>query len=269
MKGFEFDPGASRISFINGTRTVASTDGTLVCFLPEADNFIDTISVVFPDVPTSIFYNHWWVSQYTTGDVYIMDEGCVTGVVATPWEWEDTTVLAAAPDGADIFASKVRINRTGNPSTWGGATIDVLPKQNVWIPFTGSVLCEAELCMSRAFSLYIDGGDLVLHRQQSVGPPMGGYGAYGSSSPVGAGGGPGVTSTGGTNSALSEQGFLVYTIESKSIASYPEDPFGLGNPPNKPVANAYGGAQQCSISDPTNYQSTYTVDIIGKFGRRS
>lgn len=269
MKGFDFDPVAGRISFINGSRTVASTDGTLVCFLPEADNYEDTISVVFPDLTTSILYNHWWISQYTTGDVYIMDEGCVTQVVAVPQEWEDTTILAAAPDGADIFASKVRINRTGNPSTWGGSSIDVLPKQNVWIPFTGSVLCEAELDMCRAFSLYIEDGNLVLHRQQSVGPAVGGYGAYGSSNPVGAGGGPGVTSTGGSNTALSTQGFPCYNIDSRSIASYPEDPFGLGNAPAKPVANAYGGSQQCSISDPTNYQSTYTVDIVGKFGRRS
>lgn len=267
MKGFRFDPVAKRISFLDGARVAASTDGTLVNLLPSF--YEATVSLVFPDLATSVLYNHWWITQYTESNKYITDEGCVTSVVAIPQEWSDTTILAAAPAGADIFAASVNLTRTGNPSPWGGATIDVLPKQGQWMPFFGSMLVEAELNMARAFSLYIDGGNLVLHRQQSVGPASGGYGSYGNSAPVGAGGGPGVTSRGGSNSAISTQGMPVYQIESKSIDSYIQEPFGLGSAPNKPVAMAYGGSQQCSLADPTNFQSTYSLQIKGRFGRRS
>jgi hypothetical protein len=262
-KGFLFEPTPGRISIVNDSRTVTTTDGTLLCFLPSSEDFTDTIDVVFPDFEKSVTYNHWWHSSYGDGE-FLLDEGCITAASPIPQEWEETTILAPAPLGADIIAAMVRINRTVDPSTWGGTAIDVLPKQGEWMPCTGSILVEAELSMSRAFSLYIEDGNLVLHRQQSVSVPPGGFGSYGSSAPTS----PGI-SNGGSNTVVgSEQGFPAYTIQQRDIAAYLVNP-GFGNTPPKPVATAFGGGTACSVTDTSDYQSTYSVEIIASFGRRS
>lgn len=270
-KGFIFDPDAKRISFVNGPRTVASTDGTLINLLPAADGYSATISVVFPDFLKNYMYNHWWLSDHNQQfDVYGMDEGCKTAITVRPQEWSDTTVLAAAPAGADFFAARVRLNRVNTPTTWNGGAVNVLPKVNQWLPFTGSVLVEAEVGMARAFSIYIVPnaneelpGQLILHRQQSVSTPAGGYGAYGASSPPAVG-----DATGGTVTHGGAAGIPVYTRQVFNRPSYVEEPVGPF-PPGTPSGCVQGGPFGCAVSDVTNYSSTYSVEINGQFGRRS
>lgn len=258
-----FEISGGQIVITNGARTVATTGGTLVNLLPAAYDYSDTINVVFPDFDKDYWYHHWWASSYNVvDDEYALDEGAVTSVTAIPQEWSAATNLVAAPTGADFFAGMVKISRTGAPDTWGGATIDVLPKQGQWLPFTGSVLCEAEVGMARAFSIYISGGYLVLHRQQSVSVAAGGWGSYGDASPVLIGSGAGVSHTYGTT-----KGIQIHNLDTSDIATYYDS--GDVPAPPKPVSCAPGGANAASTTDTTNYQSTYSVEIVGKFGRRS
>ncbi len=260
---------SGQIVIRNGSRVVSTTNGTLVNLLPAANDYSSTINVVFPDFTKDYLYNWNWVNDYFANpngaNSVAEDNTCTTQVTVVPQEWSDTTVLAAAPSGADIFVAMVRLNRTVNPShSWGGSAIGVLPPANVWLPFTGSVLVEAEVGMCRAFSLYLSGGNLVLHRQQSVGVPPGGWGTYGNSgfsffAPA--------DGTGGENVYGSAQGIPVVQIDQQDSAATIES-VNLLTPQFK-TNHRRGGANACSVSLSTNFGSTYSVEITGKFGRRS
>lgn len=263
-KGLEFNPAAGTLKFLDGTRTVIANDRKLVNFLPT--QYIATINVVFPDFAKDYLYNWNWVNDYTSlGGLVAEDNGCSTQVTVIPQEWSDTTNLASAPTDADITISMIRINRTAAPShSWGGSPIDVLPPQGVWIPFNGSVLVEAELGMARAFSLYQSGGNLVLHRQQSVSTAPGGWGAYGN---------PGFSwvapadGNGGENVYGSNPGIPVVQIDLQNSPATIED-VNISTPPYK-QNHRRGGGNACSTSLSTNFSSTYQVEIVGTFGRRS
>lgn len=253
---------AGELVITKDSRTVLTTAGTLVNLLPDTYDISATLSVSFPDFTKDYLYNHWWISDYNGGSgTYGMDNGCATWITVPPQEWSATSTIVAAPSGCDFIALSARINRTVAPTTtWGGNSVDVLPKANQWIPFTGSVLVEAEVGMARAFSIYIDSGNLVLHRQQSVSIGPGGFGAYGSVSPANL-----ADSTGGSNGYGSAAGIPVAGIESKSDPGYVYS----GLFPSKPDSNVQGGLNPCSTSLSTNFASTYSVEIVGKWGRRS
>lgn len=265
---FSIDDG--QIVITNGARTVATTDGTLINLTPDTSDYEDTISVAFPDFTKDYAYNWWWISDYSSlANQYGMDNGCVSSISIPAQEWSDTTVLASAPAGADFAAIMIKINRTTAPANdWGGNSIDVLPKQGEWIPFSGSVLVEAEVGMARAFSIYLDGGNLVLHRQQSVSVPPGGWGLYGNQS----GGNPQALANddarGGEWVYGTAQGIPVHVIQVRSDAGY-QDTATFPFPPNYPRTNRRGQANACSLTATTNYSSTYTVDVVARFGRRS
>ncbi len=246
------------IEITTGARKVWGTDGVLVNLLPPAFDYTTTITVAFPDFTKDYAYNWWWTIIGPVASQWSHDNGCTTQVTIPPQEWEETTVLAAAPAGADIFLSRVRITRTGSPThAWGGSTVQMLPPSNVWLPFSGSVLMEAELGMARAFSLYLSGGNLVLHRQQSVANPPGGFGEYGSWTPFG-------NSFGGEWVFGVQPGIPVVPIQSRDSDPNFETNKGL------PKGNhRRGGGDACSTNLATNFASTYQVEIVGKFGRRS
>lgn len=216
----------------NNGRIVSTTEGTLVNLLPAEFDFVQTVSVPKQD-------------------------------------WQQETDLADAPAGADIFEALVRINRTAAPShSWGGNSIDFVQPSNVWVPFTGSMLMEAEVGMARAFSLYLSGGKLKLHRQQSVSVPPGGWGAYGGPawsefSPSSGNGGEWVYG--------SQPGLPVVTIQTRNSAPTEYSSSGTFPPfaPDYKETHRRGGSEACSTSMATNYSSTYQVEIRGKFGRRS
>lgn len=274
MNGFEIEDG--QIVIRNGSRVVATTEGTLVNLLPSAYDYTNTINVVFPDFTKDYAYNWQWINDYNaSGDPEVaMDNFCSTQQTIPAQSFSDTTTLATAPSGADIFVAMVRLTRTASPShSWAGSAITPLPPTGVWLPFSGSVLVEAEIGMARAFSLYIaDGttaapgtpGALTLHRQQSVGTPPGGWGSYGN---------PGfnwivpVDGNGGEWVYGSAPGIPVVTIDAQNSDStiYPVDFMS----PQFKTNHRRGGANACSTSLSTNFGSTYSVEIVGKFGRRS
>lgn len=251
-----------------GARVVATTNGTLVNLLPT--EFTANIDVAFPDFQKSLIYHWRWFNDYNSlAEQVGQFNACASGVVAVPQEFAQASILAAAPAGADIFVARVRINRINHPShDWIESPMTPLVIQNQWLPFSGSVLVEAEVGMARAFSLYISGGNLVLHRQQSVCVAPGGYGVYGG--PIGWNvGDPDGERRGGEILARDEQGFLVYRIEEKfSSRVISGGSFGFSAYQSHRISG-FGATDSCSMVDPTDYASTYRVNIVGKFGRRS
>jgi hypothetical protein len=149
-------------------------------------------------------------------------------------------------------------------------TLAVLPVENQWMPIAGamSALMEAEVDMARAMHIYIDTvtGNLVMEAEQSVGAAAGGY--TGNTN-----GGTGFSRSDGLNyndrgNALyaTTRGIPIYKRSSKSYGyTAPAGGF-LGA-----VYNTYerGGSSPCARSDTTVYTSVYSVDIKGRFGRRS
>lgn len=271
-----FEISGGQIVITNGARTVATTGGTLINLLPAANDFgslasPETVSVVFPDFTKDYVYNWWWSVDYSSlANEYAKDNGAKSYITAIPQEWSAITNLVAVPAGADVFAGMVRISRSVNPNnTWVGSAIDVLPKQSQWLPFTGSVLCEAELGMARAFSIYISGGYLVLHRQQSVCVEPGGFGVYGSVSSGAPYAPSGADSNGGENVYGTTKGLPVYLRATKDSATTVEPSGDPPTPPGIKDTHRISGSDPCSTSDTTNYQSTYSVEIAGAFGRRS
>lgn len=248
-------------------RIVSTTGGTLVNLLPASHDFVDTFNVVFPDFTKDYAYNWQWLNDYNSFAGQVAEDNACSSAISVPkQDWSSETDLADIPAGADIVVGLVRINRTTAPShSWIGNTIEMVQPSNVWIPFSGSLLMEAEVGMARAFSLYQSAGKLKLHRQQSVSVPPGGWGSYGS--PYGfnwiaPGDGSGGEWVYGTS-----PGIPVVAIETRNSAGTIHDA-DLFAPVYKET-HRRGEASACSTSLSTNFSSTYSVEVALKFGRRS
>lgn len=283
---FAFTAGGDMVINKDG-RIVFTTAGRLVSLLPSASDFgsiasPQTISVAYPDLTKDWVYNWRWQSTNAGGGNYNIANRGDAYITAPPQEWSATTILAAAPAGANLVAAKVRINRTTAPANaWSGNTIAVKPKQNVWMPFTGSLLVEEQVGMCRAFSLYIDGSsNLILHRQQSVstGPGSGvDHTTWNGGSPLSsayygdtAAGGSG-TKRGGEWVYNAAAGLTIYndgTMSGSTTGSVSDFPPGSGII-SVPTNRRLGQANALPTTDTTNYASTYTVDLAIKFGRAS
>ena len=272
-KGITFDASAGRIEIINGARTVATTDGTLVNLLPTLETFTGQ-TATFPDFQKNNMYI--WGSGENFGGgagTFRKAESCITYITAKAEEYSDVDVLMAAPAGADFFVGEFKISRTTAPaSTWMGRNLSVLPIQSQWMPIMGSAsaLLEAEIGMARALHIYITGGNLVMEVQQSVGPPPG-YNALYSSSSGGLSGG-GATVNGSNTASGANCGIPIYYRDSKAYG-YSTNPTGgaqsdttLAGPD---IEYRWDGGHPCARNDTTSYTSIYNVDIRGRCGRRS
>lgn len=270
MKGIDIDPTNGRMTIINDTRTVATTEGTLVCLLPTVYSFLGQ-AVTFPDFQkdTAYLWTYETTSTLTPNQAGRYGESCGVYITAIPQEFSNKVTLMAAPAGADFFIGHVRLSRTTAPaSTWQNETVSVLPIQNQWINMSGafSTLVEAKWGMARAFHIYIDSSNnLVLERQQSVGTATGGYARFSSNNTGFTGGGRiSATTTQGFPIALragqKSRGYFNYTNEIFIDFTYDRPGTGTGNTAT---------ASPCATSDTTNYTSVYTVDVVGRFGRRS
>lgn len=257
MSGFSVEDG--KIVITNGARTVQTTEGTLINLLPSEFDVSISTTITFADFPKDYAYNWWFTVQRGSGSNWGLDEGCITVLTIPPLEFEAQTILQAVPDDVDFFLARVRLNRIVSPNAlWAGSSVSPLPIMNQWLPFSGSVLMEAEIGMARAFSLFISDGNLMLHRQQSVSTPPGGFGAYGSSA-EGFG-----ARTGGEWVVGSSGGIPVLTLDQRDTSPVIS--------PNSFPSQQYrrGGGNACLLPDGSvTYASVYTLEIEGAFGRRS
>lgn len=255
-----------------GPRTVLTTDGTIINLLPPSYDLNTTFNIVFPDIRKGWSYNWRHSYSYTSlGNQVGYSSRCNSFLTALPQEYSDETTVAAAPSGSDIFIGRITLTRTGAPShTWNGQVIQPLQPVGQIIPFvSGSLLTEAVFGMSRAFSLYVSGGSLRLHRQQSVGPPPGGWGMYGTSfnylSPA--------NGSGGENVNQGEDGLPILEVSANQSADYQQQSQLFSDPYSQRSRLGYTGfgAATCTIPNLSNYNysSTYQATLTGSFGRRS
>lgn len=266
---FDVDASAHAITIVKDGRTVFTSDGTLVNLLPAAYDFVATVSLAYPDFTKDYAWGWQWYEHLNFGaGAYTAREAAITYITAIPQDFATAINLVAAPAGADIFVGRVRLNRTTAPAnTWAGSTVDVLPIQNQWIPFNGSMLVESELEMQRAFSLYVSGGNLVLHIQQSVGVEPGGFGYYGNAPNSGfpAGG----TIQGGEIVFGTVAGLPLIARDTRTPSIVASSGSRPGTQQKTRKGYSGGSPNPPATSDTTNYASTYSLEIVGSFGRRS
>ena len=269
MKGYRFDRAARRLEFINDSRTVATTDGTLVCMLPTIHSFTGQL-VTFPDFQKDKWY-HWdfqtaWSPLAPPNGQIDLLEHCHIWISAIEQEYDQVAqTLMAAPDGSDFVMARLQLSRTTAPThTWIGSTIGVLPVQNEWIPMNGgSILVEAQIGMARAMHLEVVGGNLVLSAQQSVGQAaLNDWVAFGDAWPAGF-----ASRNGGQQSYFTNKGLPIYDPNTATSKKTRTD--NANWPVNVGRALHQGGSEQCTYTDATNYQSVYSVDVEVQFGRRS
>lgn len=256
---------SGELAVTDGGQPVFDPTHRLVSMLPAANDFSLTVPIVFPDFTKDYAYSWTWVNDYSSlANQVAEDNSCSTQLTIVPQEWEAETDLLALPSGVNIIFMLGRITRTAAPSHgWGGSPIETRVKTGVWLPWSGSAMVEAEIGMTRAFSIYEKAGQLKLHREQSVGPPPGGWGSYGGPpfsyfSPADGSGGEIVYG--------SAQGIPVVQIQLRNspASAYGNDIFA---PPYK-TNHRIGGADACSVSISTNFSSTYQLELVGKLGRR-
>lgn len=276
-KGFVFDADGKTLTFPFGDRTVMSAAGVMVSLLPTMETFTGK-TLTFPDFSKDNLYI-WAASSRVAFSTKGDRENAFSYITALPQEYSHKTVLMDAPDGSDFFLGQFRFSRTTAPaSTWRGRTLAVLPAEDQWTATTGSALMEAETNMCRALHIYLDDDPgsgtyrkLVMEAEQSVGPPPGGW-----TTQIGDGDGlnwvsaiqavnASNTASGDLGTPVSFRGGFSYGPVNSSWSSPFLSASALattlrhdGSNPNKP-----------SRVDNTNYTSIYSVDIRGRFGRRS
>lgn len=269
--GMEIDPDTGQLTFTYGDRVAATTEGTLVCLLPTMHEFSE--SLTFPDADKGWIYAWRGKQDYqfnpsSDPDEYGQQAIAQTFFTRLPEEYEDGIDLIDAPDGADFFIGLVRINRTISPShQWFGKTLAPLQPTDVWIPWVGSGLMEVGVGIVRAMHLVIEGGKLRLIAQQTVGPPVGGashtWGHYPSLWSIGSDREGGIFEHSGT------PGPIAWTSTAEPYRRSSSRTIATDGLPTPYVIHQRTGSQPASTTDPTSYQSVYSVDVKGWFGRRS
>lgn len=261
-----FDILGGEITIKSGSRTTFTTEGTLVNLLPSSFNYVDTVSVEFPQVLKTKLYRHnWSIASVGFDNDWGMGSAGQAWIGARPQEYSNVTVLESAPAGVDFVQVFLRLSRTKAPThTWSGLPIEVMPILGQYIPFSGSTMLETGLGFARAASIYLSGGNLVLHKQQSVMKVPAGFGSV----------------AGGTLSnrygtdwyGNPNQGLPVWiggagsqTADQKFIKAGPGGP----STSLRLRTADFGGPNQAVITDATDYRSTWEFDIIAKYGRRS
>lgn len=270
MKAMIIEDG--RLEIVNGSRTVATTDGTLICLLPTLRSF--STSVSFPH-PVGNDHCYAWSATQTYAfdpssapDHYLQQQTAQVFFTSLAEEVETATTLMAAPDGADVFFGMVKLNRTVDPThAWNGQTLTPLQKEDEWVPWNGSGQIEAALGISRLLHLVIEGGSLKLIAQQSVGPATGGqdheFGDYPNIFPAGA------SRSGGNFQSLTTPGLIRWQSSSSPYRKTASRTVDTDLLPGSYTTLQRGQSGECDTTDPTNYLSTYAVDVRGYFGRRS
>jgi len=244
--------GSGKIEITEGARVTFSTDGTLINLLPTAYDKTGTIAVTFPDFTKDNAYIYRHVGSSLDP---VRQEYCRSFVSMLPQEWSGDLSLGTVPAEVDFLDVLVKLSRTTNPSNiYGGAMPKCVP-ENVWFDMSSaSALLERTLGMGRAFTIELNGTDIRLRRQQSCTEPPEGWEAGNNAGPSGVLYGIESWTYGGA------KGIPIYVIDTK-------DPGPFGDPFSK---NKYRGAsQQCSLTDPTNYAETWTLEYNIALGCRT
>lgn len=277
MNGLDFDPDTGKMKIEYDGRTVATTDGTLICLSPTEFSFTKTIEYADPAKDIAYGYQNyrqWFFGETGSGYKHRtrVIQTCQTVFTRQPTEQTVATLLMAKPVGADIFVGQVKLVRTVAPThQWFDLTLSPRLKESQWMPWNGSGLLEAGTGLARALHLRIDeDDDLVLEAEQSVMGAAGGFYNTGAITWLDAN----TTQTSREVREASVKGTPVWTSTSSPYRKTEDtdsgfSDFGPGEGNTARQTLRISGSNPCSTTDPTNYRSVYTVDVRGYFGRRS
>lgn len=267
-KGFRIDNDG--LTVWNESRTVfTSAAGRLVNFLNTPQSY--SFSAAYPDALKGRIGMWRWFSSYTSlGEAYgyAVIGGSLVG--ARSQEWNNTIALGPVPAGANLFVGRVRVTRTVSPShTWLGETLAAPAIAGKWTPLHGSMILERAWGFARALSIYISGGNLIAFLQQSVSGNCGGYRSWGAASPAIA-----ANSAGGGNAWLGGTGTMAQPVYELVGAPYVKSTSGTESGTSGYIFVPYtrhrwDGADPPAYADPTNYSSSYSVEVVGRFGRHA
>lgn len=267
MSGIEITDG--KIIITNGSRTVSTTDGTLLQFLTDEVEYNTTLNFLNP-VKRQVY--QWGGIWQTTPGGYFVTRRASSNVGAAPENTITTFNLAAKPSGADIFIGRVEFTRTKAPSHgWVSQPISPLLPQGVPVQINGgSMIVEAAFGIMRSVTFRVNDTHLIMERQQSVGPTA----VFNSSGlPISAPTSsipPNNVNRAYENISVGGPSLPVFAKDVlQEQNTYPGDFGGTLEASNFLNQRRYGFAGQLPYSDPTDYSTIYSVRIRGRYGRRS
>lgn len=245
------DPDSPRVFTTTSDRFYFEADGVPVFdsevypvgFLPQSD-WIEVTgqTLSFPDLLKGDVYG------YARGTIGVsLQCSCASYIALKPQEWGPeevnplpATTLGTVPAGTDILLVYARVTRTSAPSQIKGQNVPVLPREGEWVFCPGGCLpLEYTAPLARMMEVRLEGTTITLRRKQSVSNKNYSYFRT-DNSPENSG----WTYGGGIKNV-----HAVYHLESKGpVASF-------GN-----SLKRYDSSR-CSLTDITNYGSTYSVDI--------
>ena len=264
---------ASGITIKHDGRTTFTTDGRLVNFLPTESVY--TFNASFPDaVKAKAGFWYWSIQWSPPGapSAYGWHSLGMAGVAAAKQKWTNIIVLGDAPPGANLFLGRARLTRTVSPNTtWMGQTVTPPDFAGRWIPVAGSMLLEQAVGFARAISIYVANGTpgregpvgkLVAYLDHTVSGNCGGYRAWGD--PVY------TTGRGGENAWFGggASGQLIWTPSALGPSKKQSSGVASGSIfLTQPDRHKWNGSDPPVYDDPSNYASTYSIELAGRFGR--
>ncbi len=224
-----------------GSQIIWSTTRAPVLLVPGSATVLSNFDVAFPDFSKD---NAYGLDYSSSGPVTI--SGCASYASINPQEWDSglSGPIATLPAGVNHFEIEVEMSRIVNPSTYLGASIPKsLPEgQRTWLN-GGS--CEVERIgpIIRIFRFERSGNGIYLRRKQSV-KNAGNMGIW----------------TPGNTQYTGAGGFLrgwTYGGNPNAWPAYLLDARTGGN-----INKRRGDANGCSLSDTSNYASTWRGSVI-------
>jgi hypothetical protein len=236
-----YNDGLGNIYHTEGSRIVWSTTRRPAILMPDEAITLTSFDVSFPDFAKSDCYGF----AYNTDSFGFTFSSCLSMISINPQEWDSgLSFVCNLPAAANYFETEINLSRIVTPSTFLGAGIpDAFGSGAAHMSDGNSAILEAIGPMVRMFSFERSGNAIYLRRKQSItnaGPVVGWN--SGNNNDTGSGGMRNGWTYGGDPNA-----WPAYVIESKNSGD---------------IQKRRGGANQCSLSDPTNYSSLWRGTIV-------
>jgi hypothetical protein len=232
------------ITHVEDSRVVWSTSRRPALLLPDDAVTLTGFDIAYPDVSKSDAYGFTFFTDPTFGTT---QSACASWTSVNPQEWDSgLSFVCNLPSGSNYFEVEMTMSRIFTPSTWlgTGAPIPILLGSGVNMPDGNSAVIEGIGPLVRMFSFERSGNAVYLRRKTSINNP----------------GGPVVSWNSGNNNDNGSGGMrrgFTYGGDPNAWPSYLIDQRTGGD-----IQKRRGGSNQCSLSDPTNYASTYRGTVI-------
>ena len=237
-----FNDALGNITHTEGSRVVWSTTRRPALLLHEQAVTLNNFDIAYPDFAKSNCYGF----AYATDMIGFDFSSCVSMISLNPQEYDSgLSFVCNLPAGANYFETEITLSRIVAPSTFLDVAIpDVFGSGARRMPDGNSAIVEAIGPLVRMFSFERSGNAVHLRRKQSI-----------------TNAGPQVAWNSGNNNNAGAGGFRAgwtYGGDPNAWPAYRVDSRNSGG-----IDKRRGSNNQCSLSDPTNYASTWrgTVTI--------